>query len=408
MTQTTERQRPTILWLALPVSGVALLALTAIVIDLILRPTPGAAASGELLPEPLNWVSVVLVLAQAAMLWFRERFAVATLIAVTAIDIGLVVATLGELSTGIVAVMVAAYSVRRYRPGPFGYVLLAALASASVTVTALGLAAGEFVPDSWVLIAAVARVALTFVLPILGAELVTARARAVDALRERAELAEREQQRNAREAVAEERALMARELHDIAAHHLTGIIVSTQAADSLLGSDPERSREYVRTAGREAKKALDNLRQTVGLLRTDSAADLAPAPSLADIPALVAELREGGMAVDLQQSGEAVGLGPIAESAAYRMVQESLTNARRHAAGAASSVVIEYGEGATITVSNLRGQSTPGAGGGLGLLGMRERAALIGGTLEAGPTDDGGWRVHLTIPPLETPTEEAP
>ena len=398
--------RPSRLWLALPVAGVAALALASMVIDVILRPTPGAVASGELLPEPLNWVSAVLILAQAAVLWVRERFAVATLLTVTAIDIALVVLTSGELSTGTVAVMVAAYSVRRYRPGPSGYILLAALASASATVTAIGMMASDFIPDNWVLVVAVARTALTFVVPVLGAELVTARARVVDALRERAELAEREQDRNAREAVAAERALMARELHDIAAHHLTGIIVSTQAADSLLAGDPQRSREYVQTAGREARKALENLRQTVGLLRTEGPVDLAPAPVIADIPSLVSELRAAGMAVDLTETGEAVQLGPIAESAAYRMVQESLTNVRRHAAGAASSVVIEYGDGVTITAQNGPGAAAE-SGGGLGLLGMRERAALIGGTLEAGPTAEGGWLVRLTIPPLEAPAEEA-
>lgn len=397
--------RPSARWLAVPVAGVALLGLVALVMDGIERATPTGAV--DLLPEPLNWISSVAVLVQAALLVFRERFAIATLVAVAAIDIALIAASSGELSIGTAAVMVAAYSVRRYRPSASSYIVIAALASASATITALGLASGELVPANWVVLVGLARAALTFLLPALGAELVTARAKTVSALRDRAELAEREQERNAREAVAAERALMARELHDIAAHHLTGIIVSAQAADSLLVSDPERSREYVQTAGREARKALDNLRQTVGLLRTDSVADLAPAPSLADIPSLLAELREAGLQVDLEQRGDTVNLGPIAESAAYRMVQESLTNARRHAVGAASGVVIEHAEGTTITVSNERGTPTPGTGGGLGLLGMRERAALIGGTLEAGPTADGGWRVRLTIPPLDAQSEEA-
>lgn len=398
MTTTPSHTRPSALWLALPVVGVALLGLVALVMDSVERTTP--TGSIDLLPEPLNWVSSVLVLVQAALLLMRERFAVATLVAVTAIDICLLVVSSGELSIATLAVMVAAYSVRRYRPGGNSYIVIAALASASVTVTALGLASGEVVPVTWVVPVGVARAALTFLIPALAAELVTARARAVTALRDRAELAEREQERNAREAVAAERALMARELHDIAAHHLTGIIVSAQAADSLLTSDPERSREYVQTASREARKALENLRQTVGLLRTDGSADLAPAPSLADIPALVGELRIAGMEIALEQRGEATALGPIAESAAYRMVQESLTNVRRHAAGAASTVVIEYADGATITVANGPGEEI-GSTGGLGLLGMRERADLIGGTLEAGPTADGGWRVLLTIPPVE-------
>lgn len=405
MTETTTQQhpyvqRPSVLWLALPVAGVALLALTGIVMDAILRPTPGAEATGELLPEPLNWVSSVMILAQAAALWLRERFAVVTLLFVTGIDIALIVLTSGELSTGSVAVMVAAYSVRLYRPGPRGYILLAALASASATVTTIGMMASDFIPDNWVLVVAIARTALTFALPVLGAELVTARARAFAALRDRAELAEREQQRNAREAVAAERGLMARELHDIAAHHLTGIIVSTQAADSLLAKDPERSREYVQTAGREAKKALENLRQTVGLLRTDGTAELAPAPAIADIPSLVAELRSTGAAVELVETGEPAQLGPVAEAAAYRMVQECLTNVRRHAAGAASRVEVEHADGVTITVTNDPGEQT-GAGSGLGLVGMRERAALTGSTLESGPTAEGGWRVRLHTPPLE-------
>lgn len=399
MTDTTRRPS-TLLGLALPVAGVAALGLTSLIADAIARTAPAAEiAALDLLQEPLNWVSGLAVIAQALVLLLRVRLPVATLTVVALIDIGLMLASSGELSVGTVAVMVAAYSVRRHRPGQYSYIWLASTASASATVAALTLATSAIVPDNWVVLGAVVRAALTFLLPVVIAELVTARARAVVALRERAELAERETERNAREAVAAERALMARELHDIAAHHLTGIIVSAQAADSLLSSDPERSREYVQTAGREAKRALENLRQTVGLLRTDGAADLAPAPSLADIPALVTELRAAGLAIDLTVTGEPQTIGPIAESAGYRMVQESLTNVRRHAAGAASSVAIEHGSGTTITVTNAPGTAT-GEGGGLGLLGMRERAALIGGTLEAGPTD-AGWRVRLEIPPLE-------
>lgn len=398
---------PSVPWLIVPAVAVAVLGVIALLMDAAARFTPGGAEANDLLPEPLNWISAVLTMLQGVLLLARGRLPVATLIAVAGIDIALIAVSSGELSIGSVGVMVAAYSVRRYRPAPATYIVIAGLASASATITALGFAAGSFVPLTWVVPVGIARAALTYLLPALGAELVTARARTVTALRDRAELAEREQQRNAREAVAAERALMARELHDIAAHHLTGIIVSAQAADSLLGSDPERSREYVQTAGREAKRALENLRQTIGLLRTDGPADLAPAPSLADIPTLVDELRSTGLEVELVETGDPVPLGPIAESAAYRMVQEALTNSRRHAAGAASTVLIEHGNGVTITVTNTAGR--PGAAGsGLGLVGMRERAALTGSTLDAGPTADGGWRVRLQTPPLDAPTEETP
>lgn len=209
---------------------------------------------------------------------------------------------------------------------------------------------------------------------------------------------------------------MARELHDIAAHHLSGIVLSAQAAAALLPGDPARAREYVGTVRDEAQHTLANLRQAVGLLRMQAPGELAPVPSLEQLPALVESLRAAGVQVAVEVEGEPVPLGPLAETAAFRMVQESLTNARAHAPGAPAQVRLRYGpDGVDITVANGPATTTPDAehraatrGTGNGLLGMRERASLLGGDLETGPTAEGGWRnrLHLPLPDPEPTVRE--
>ena len=258
------------------------------------------------------------------------------------------------------------------------------------------------------------RVVIQYVVPSAIGEYALGRERLAEALRERAEFAERERRDRAERDLRAGRAALARELHDIAGHHLSGIIVSAQAASALTRSDPERARETLQSLQDDARTALADLRRTVGLLRHEDDADAgvdAPvaSPSIERIAGLVEDARARGMEVRFSQEGDSRPLGPLAETAGYRMVQESLANAARHAPGAAVDVRVEYDADAVrLTVTNgqrhdpLSGDGDPGSRERYGLAGMEERAGLVGATLESGPRDDGGWRNILTIP---APTE---
>ncbi|HET6671878.1 MAG TPA: histidine kinase [Agromyces sp.] len=390
------------LWRALPVIATAALAAAYLVGTAIAPEAIGATAP--------SWIVPVGVAVQALALAFRYRMPLLTFVATIVVDGVLLAFSAGELGIGTFAVMVAAYTVRRAMPARLAYRWLVAGCLASAVIAAVMLGSSVMVAAEWRLPFALLRALLAFGLPAVIAELVIARQRLVVALRDRAELAEREQARRATQAVQQERALIARELHDIAAHHLTGIIVSAQAAGSLLETDPERARAYLKTVGDEARTTLDNVRQTVGLLRVDDAAALTPVPSIGEIPALVDDLRARDAAVDLTIEGPPAALGPVAEVAAYRMVQESLANAARHAPGSRCTVLIEYaGSEVRLTVTNdagTAGSAGAAASGGHGLVGMRERAALVGGTVLAGRMPGGGWRTRLVLP-LPDPVPDA-
>ena len=410
-----QNRSPGRFWRFAPVVIVAVLGVGLTFFDAYLRTDAARElVGGEQLPESPGWITVVLVLAQAAALWWRYRRPVTVLLAVTAVDVVLLAFSSGTLSVGSIAVMFAAYSVFRWRSGASVYLATGLAAIVSALVAWAYHEPDASIPAGWELPFAALRSGIVYLVPALIAELVASRARAMVVLRERAELAERERERSTADAVQRERALMARELHDIAAHHLSGIIVGAQAAGALVAAEPERAREYIRTVARDAQLTLANLRQTVGLLRADDRAELAPAPSIAQIPQLINQLREGGMEIAEEWQGDPVALGPVAETAAYRMVQESLANARQHAPGAPCVVRVHVTPVATeISVTNARPASrgdAPGFGGapalgGHGLIGMRERAALIGAELTTAPTPDGGWRNALTLP-MPDPTDE--
>ena len=227
-------------------------------------------------------------------------------------------------------------------------------------------------------------------------------------LRARAEAAERDRALDARRAVEAERLRMARELHDVAAHHLTGLLVQASAAEWLLGQDVAGARDALHEVRDQGKQALDNLRTVVGMLRHDGTGtrdELDPVPGLAVLPALVEQARGLGDQVQLDVVGAAYPLAPVADVTAYRVTQEALSNARQHAAGLPVRVRLGYGEhGVALTVRNplpgpVPGPVRPGRhGGGFGLAGMHERAALVGAALRAGPVDGPAWEVALTLP----------
>jgi signal transduction histidine kinase len=212
----------------------------------------------------------------------------------------------------------------------------------------------------------------------------------------RAERLEEERELRDRAAAEEERGRIARELHDIAAHDLSAIVVQAGAADRLVDADPVRAKAVLRDIRGQGRETLAALRQLVGVLRDDSAGRT-PQPSLARLGDLVAVARASGMKIDVVMTGEPAPLGALGDLTAFRVVQEALTNARRHAPGAAVDVRISHADGVSIVVTNELPAMDP-RDGGHGLAGMRERVRQSGGTLRVGPTRDGLWEVAAHLP----------
>lgn len=227
--------------------------------------------------------------------------------------------------------------------------------------------------------------------------------------RERLAAARVEEAARADLALRRERSRMARELHDIAAHHLSGLVVQTAAAERLISSDPDAARESVRSIRAQGRDALANLRLMVGVLRdsVDTAradAEMVTDVGLGAVDRLVAHARNMGDDVAFHTVGDATALAPVAAVTAYRVLQEALANARQHAAGAPVHVRVIYeATRVRLEVENGPGRSPavePTGRRGLGLVGMRERAQLVGGTVISGTTEAAGWRVVLSLPRL--------
>jgi signal transduction histidine kinase len=215
----------------------------------------------------------------------------------------------------------------------------------------------------------------------------------------RARLAERERDLVAREAVVEERARIARELHDAIAHNVSMMVVQAGAERRVLDGE-SGTREVLETIERIGRGALTEMRRLVGMLRSDGPDPLAPQPGLGDLPTLVEQVRASGLPVELHVEGERRDLPVGIELSAYRIVQEALTNALKHAGEARASVHVRYGQDSLKLeiVDDGAGEAEPVASGGHGLVGMRERVALYGGRLDAGRRSGGGFAVRVLLP----------
>ena len=240
----------------------------------------------------------------------------------------------------------------------------------------------------------------------------------------RQELLRREHGRQLEVALIQERRRLAGELHDVAAHHLAGIVVQAAALERLIDRDPQTARDAVQQLRRQAKETLSGLRSVVGLLRSDAETG-EPSPGLRDLPELVASTRALGVDVELLDggllgdepgdtttqstsggvlSGDATSGMPVlsqrAETAVFRVAQQAISNALQHAPGAPITVKVTRLEAALeLSVLNGPARRLPtDPGGGTGLTVMRERADAVGGLLHAGPVEGGGWRVRLVLP----------
>jgi signal transduction histidine kinase len=244
-------------------------------------------------------------------------------------------------------------------------------------------------------------IAVTVTAALLGM-LVRSRRAQLGALRDRAAALERERESAAARGAAEERLRIARDVHDLVGHALSGIAVQSSTARVALDAGRFGAARTALSAVESASRAaLAEMRQLLGGLRAGDAGQYGPAPGLGDLPGLVEGLRVQGVAVTLS-AGELGEVPGAASLAAYRVVQEALTNAVKHAAGSRVTVAVAAAGGALLaTVEDYAPQAAPPGErvGGHGLAGMRERVAGLGGEVSAGPADDHpGWRVRVRIP----------
>jgi signal transduction histidine kinase len=214
----------------------------------------------------------------------------------------------------------------------------------------------------------------------------------------RAQAAERQRvtEDDAKRRVSEQRLLLAQELHDVLAHNISLINVQASVALHLIDERPEQARPALLNIKVASHDALQELRTALDVLRNDGSAPRAPAPSLADLEALVEGVRASGIEVDVHVDGPVLSLPSAVELAGYRIVQEALTNVTRHAGAKHVSVRIAYDAGVIIEVldDGVGGSPQPGNG----IVGMRERAVALGGSIDTGPGPDGGFRVAARLP----------
>jgi signal transduction histidine kinase len=228
----------------------------------------------------------------------------------------------------------------------------------------------------------------------------------------RLERAEAEHEAATARAVALERARIASELHDVVTHNVSVMVVQAGAARQVLGRSPADAREAMLAIESSGRNAMTELRHLLSLLapdRTGEDTTLRPQPGLDEVPGLVAGVRGAGLAVELTVTGTPAPLPPGLGLAAYRVVQEALTNVIKHAGGARTVVLISWTAELEITVSDDgSGRGYGGeAGSGRGLIGLRERVAIYGGSLDAGPRPGGGWRIRARFPlePVRLPAQ---
>lgn len=395
-------------------------------IERVLATEVGATfgAPGESLISPgVRATVLALVVGQAAALVLRRRAPLVCLALTVVAQVAITALLPPYVGFQAPATLVAAYSAGAYAPrrARLGAPALAALAQVLLVFAlgGFGVPAGAGPAQHALQVGgALLSAVLTFVGAALVGSYVATRRELVAELRDRVVRAEREREALAAQAVLEERARMARELHDVAAHHLSGIVVQASAAERLVDADPERAKESVRWIRSQGRETLDDLRLVVGILRgRDDEGDEreAPQPTLADLPALLETARAAGTTVTVETEGEPWEPAPTAQIAVYRVLQEALANARRHAPGRPVAVRLAWSPAAVVvTVRNPAGRAAPpqDARPGHGLVGMRERAAVLGGTLDARRTPDGAWLVRLTVPRApardpRTPAQEA-
>ncbi|WP_225822680.1 sensor histidine kinase [Streptomyces naphthomycinicus] len=351
-------------------------------------------------------LSLLLMLAGAVALVFRRR-APRTVLAVTG-TVSLVELVTGDPRAPVaMSAVVALYTVAATTDRPTTWRL------GLLTMTVLTAAAMLAGPLPWYAQENLGVLAWTGIGATAG-DAVRSRRAVVQAIRDRAERAERTREEEARRRVAEERLRIARDLHDVVAHHIALVNVQAGVAAHVMDKRPDQAKEALAHVREASRSALNELRATVGLLRQsgDPEAPTEPAPGLSRLEELADTFRSAGLPVALARTDQGTELPAAVDLAAYRIVQEALTNVQKHAGSAARAEVsvVRVGRSMEVTVvdDGAGEAAVPQTGGGHGLLGMRERVTALGGTLTTGPRYGGGFRVHAILPVTTTTAQGEP
>jgi len=370
----------------------------AVIIAAVLLLGSIAEANAKVHPAPPHpgVAGYLLVVIAALVLVVRRRAPVACwAVSITAV---LVYTGLGYVDgASLVAVMIALYTVvvtgDRRRSLIIGTITVVALMTVNMAFEPFGVTGGPVGVIPFLVASAL----------FLGLAVANRRAY-VAGVEERAVLAERTREEEARRRVGDERLRIARELHDVVAHSIAMINVQAGVAAHVIDDRPDQAKDALVAIKGASKEALRELRGLLDVLRqVDEAEPTEPAPGLAQLNVLVTTTSDAGLATTVSTVGDPRPLPPLVDLAAYRIVQESLTNALRYAGPAITEVSFNYGPDRVIIQIDDNGRGvTPhsgiGKGSGHGITGMRERAAAVGGTLEAGPRHGGGFRVRACLP----------
>ncbi|MFD5393816.1 sensor histidine kinase [Streptomyces sp. NPDC127097] len=380
----------------------------AVAVSCFLLAAPVAVGTAYYHRDPVTWPLTGLALACVPLVGLSRR-PVQVVAATTAVNIAQVL-VLSYAGASPFATAVALYSMTvhtdRRTAGRVRAWAIGALVAASVITRPV-------VANLWEHLGLIAGLGLA----VASGDAIRSRRQLLTSALERAERAERTREEEARRRVTEERLRIARELHDVLAHHITLVNAQAGVAHHLMRADPEHAYQALERIRDTSRSALDELRATVGLLRygDDPAAPHEPAPGLADLDALLGSFRHSGLAVTLQRTGEPEELPPVTDMTAYRIIQEALTNTRKHVGPVSAQVQLHYRTDALRIAVEDDGPGSPkagscskratpataeapGTGTGHGMIGMHERARAAGGTLTAGPRPTGGFRIHAELP----------
>ena len=371
-------------------------ALLAGLVTALSLPGPWITRAGVDYRRPDVWAVALVLLSSVPLAW-RRRAPLPVLVVVLATSVAGAAARYNS-SAGGLAVLVALYTVAAHcdRRRSVAAAVLTAVGVLIVLATA---------PEHIEAIDVVGNYVVFATAWILGDNVGVRRAYVAE-LEARATRLEQQQEEQARRAVGRERGRIARELHDIVAHHMSVMVVQAGGARRVLDTDPDQAREALASIETTGRQALSEMRLLLGVLRSDDDAagdGLGPQPGVKALDGLVEQLRDLGLPVELKVEGEPRPLAEGVDLSAYRIVQEALTNTLKHAGRAQAKVVLRYGADDVVVevVDDGRGAGADAVNGpatGHGLVGMRERVALFGGDLRTGPRPGGGYLVHARLP----------
>jgi signal transduction histidine kinase len=348
----------------------------------------------DLRQGPLAANLAVMTVISVSFLWRRSLPHVVAAVTLGGLLVMAVWLTLPpDLFVAIVMLLTVAYSTGRHLEGRMSTVVALAGAATITTLAAIYDSDDIFFP-----------VVFFWVIPWVTGRTIRNQTILARELAEKAERAAHEREEEERRAIAVERSRIARELHDVLAHNLSVMVVQASAARRIVDKSPAQAAEVAVLITRTGREALAEIRHLFGPVRRGDGEDLSGPPSIARVEELARSARTAGLGVELRVQGDPVALPAGIDLTAYRIVQEALTNALKHAGGARACVTVSYEPNEVVLSIEDDGEGPresydlSDSGGGHGLVGMRERAALYGGLLQAGRRRGGGFAVHARLP----------